>query len=272
MQKVDRVGAISLEEFEEKYAKPGIPVILTEASKGWPALNWTPKDLADRFGEEWVQVTPSASLEEATSEMTLADYVAYLDAPDERLLYMTSWNFREPCPQLLEDFETPVYFREDWLQEMDEDQQFDLMWLFLGPADAGFRLHVDVGQTSNWNTQLTGKKRWLLYSPEQVDLLYDGEVDAFDPNFLRYPRFRRAEAHECIVHAGETIFTPSGWWHQTKNLETGLALTANYANGSNYGRVMQWLEEVGPQLEVDSDMLEFARCFRQIVERKLQHS
>ena len=272
MDKIERCGELSLEEFLTEFGVPGKPCILTEATKGWAALEWTPEDLASRFGEEWVDITPSASLEEATLEMTLAEYVDYLKSPDERLLYLTSWNFREFCPELMEDFQVPIYFREDWLQEIEEEQQFDMMWLFLGPAHAGFRLHVDIGQTSAWNVQLTGSKKWILFPPEQEEFLYGGEVDAFDPNLEEFPLFAQAKKYECIVKAGELIFTPSGWWHQTKNLETGLAITANYANETNCHKVLNWLNTVGQNIEVGHDMGEFAREFERVMNRHLQES
>ena len=170
---------------------------------------------------------------------------------------------------MLNDFEIPIYFQDDWLQEIDPEQQFDLMWLFLGPADAGFRLHVDIGLTSAWNVQLTGAKKWILFSPDQAELLYDGEVDAFDPDFQAFPLFAQSRPTECVVGAGELIFTPSGWWHQTRNLETGLAITANFANLTNYESVMEWLETVGPALDLGLDMGAYLQEFQRVVNQKL---
>lgn len=249
----------------EEYALPGKPVVLTEATKDWKALQWTPESLCDVIGEAMIEVTPSSSLEEALFEMTFAEYVDYLKNPDEQMLYMTSWNFREEFPELLDDFEVPIYFRDDWLQQIDPEQQFDLMWLFLGSAGSGFRMHVDLAQTAAWNCQLTGLKKWLLWSPEQSELVYGGEVDGFSPDFDTYPEFRKAQALEATMGPGDLIFTPSGWWHQTQNLETGLALTANFVNSSNYQRVLKWLEEVGIHLDIGLDMEGYLEEFRRVV-------
>lgn len=269
MDPVERRGELSYQEFLRDFGMPGRPVVLTQATRGWAALDWTPEELARRHGHQLVEVTPSASLEEALFEMPLSDYVEYVKSPDERMLYMTSWNFREVCPELLEDFEVPVYFRDDWLQEIDPEQQFDLMWLFLGPAGAGFRMHVDLAQTSAWNVQLTGRKRWLLWSPEQTELVYGGEVDGFNPDLERFPDYGRARPMEAVLGPGEMIFTPSGWWHQTKNLEIGLAITANFANLTNYRRVLDWLQETGVHLEVGHDMEDYLDEFRRVVIGKL---
>lgn len=269
MKEVERRGKISHRAFLREFGLPGKPVVLTEATKGWKALGWTPEMLKTRYGDRVVDITPSASLEEATLKMTLAEYVDYLAEPDSRLLYLTSCNFRDVCPELLNDFQIPIYFRDDWLQLIEPEQQFDMLWLFLGPADAGFRLHVDIGLTSAWNVQLTGKKRWLLFPPDQADYLYQGEVDAFAPDLAEFPDFAKAQPLECIVSAGEMIFTPSGWWHQTKNLETGLAITSNFANATNYHLVQDWLQNVGRHLDLGHDMESFAREFDRVVDAQL---
>ena len=268
MQQIERRGELSYDEYLQDYGLPGKPVILTEATRDWEALNWTPEALVERYGDEVVDITPSASLEEATLQMTLAEYVDYLGSPDERLLYLTSWNFRDFCPDLLDDFEIPVYFRDDWLGEIPDEEQFDLMWLFLGPDGAGFRLHVDIGLTSAWNVQLTGRKRWLLFPPEQADLLYGGEVDAFAPDLELYPEFAKARPLEAVVGPGELVFTPSGWWHQTKNIEGGLAITANFADQTNHRQVQKWLDEVGVNLDLGHDMESFAEHFRRIAHER----
>ncbi len=268
-EEVPRRSELSLQEFMQEYGLPGRPVVITDATRDWEALNWTPQGLVERYGDEIVEVTPSASMEEAQMEMSLAEYVEYVEAPDERLLYMTSWNFREVCPELLDDFEVPVYFREDWLQEIDPEQQFDLMWLFLGPAGAGFRMHVDLAQTSAWNCQLTGRKEWLLWPPEVADRLYEGEVDGFHPDLEAFPLYQGVRPLRTTLGPGELVFTPSGWWHQTRNLETGLAITANFANETNCQRVLGWLREVGVQLELGHDMVAYLGEFERVMNERI---
>jgi histone arginine demethylase JMJD6 len=269
MKQLERRGKLSKRAFLRDYGLTGKPVILTEATQGWKALEWTPEMLSAHYGDMEVELTPSASLEEATTSMLWSEYVEYLKSPDERLLYLTSLNFREYCPELLDDFQVPIYFREDWLQEIDPAQQFDLLWLFLGPGGAGFRLHVDLALTSAWNVQVTGKKKWLLFPPEQGELLYNGEVDAFEPDLERFPLFAEAQGYECTISPGELIFTPSGWWHQTKTLETGFAITSNFANSTNYHLVQDWLHNVGVHLQLEHDMEAYAREFDRVVQAHL---
>jgi len=63
----------------------------------------------------------------------------------------------------------------------------------------------------------------MLYPPSQVPLLrhrtqtdrYVSDIRSVDP--AEFPRF--AEAHPIVVNQGpgETIFVPSGWFHQVEN-------------------------------------------------------
>ncbi|MCA9793195.1 MAG: cupin-like domain-containing protein [Candidatus Eremiobacteraeota bacterium] len=235
------------EEFYQEFAKPGKPVILTGLAEDWPARGWTPAELARRQPGLEVVLTPSAGAHRDKVTMTLQDYVAYLAAPDERMLYLASWSFQDSLPELLDDFTVPPHFADDWLALLPAELRYELMWIFMGPAGSGFKMHQDVGMTSAWNVQLSGSKEWVFFPPEDTPYLYGGEVDAFNPDHKKFPRYAQATPWTATVRPGELMFTPSAWWHQTRHLETGVALTANYVDRSNHKQVLEWLEEVGNQ-------------------------
>jgi len=242
-QTVDRRENLSLEEFQETYASKGQPVILTDLTNDWNARHWTPDYLVEKAGDAWIEAQPTVSHPDSSKvEMTVSEYVDYLKKPDDRKLYLTSWTFREDCPELSEDFEVPEFFRDDWMLDVSEQVRPDLMWIFLGPADSGLYLHSDVANTSAWNAQLSGSKEWKLYPPEQAEFMYDGEVDVFNPDLKKFPDFAQAEAVECTVGPGECLYVPWKWWHQTRNVEEGMALTANFADQYCCEDVLEWLE------------------------------
>lgn len=259
MRPLPRSHRPTLESFRRDYARPGLPVILTGVTEQWKARQWTPGGLAERFGGVEVELTPSKSTVEGTHSMLLSEFVATLDAPPPELYYLTSWCFREHCPELLNDFTIPEYFRDDWLEELPELN--DMLWLFLGPAGAGMGLHQDLGHTAAWNAQVTGRKRWALISPQYDEAVYEGEVNAFEPDLSLFPDFAEAEVWEGTVEAGEVLFIPGGWWHQTVNLEVGFAITANYVDTTNYQRVLECLEEYGEE--------DLYAMLMEIVERKV---
>lgn len=259
MPAIPRCEKPTVEQFREQFALPGRPVILTGVTDEWAALRWTPNEMAQRFGEAVVELTPDKSTLEGTKQASLSEYVEAVESGQADGDYLTSWCFRTDCPELLRDFEIPEYFQDDWLEELPEKN--DMLWLFLGGEGSGMGLHQDLGHTAAWNAQVTGLKRWALVSPEDSDFVYEGKVCAFKPNRVRYPRFRKAEVWEGEVAAGEVLFIPPAWWHQTVNLETGFAITANFVNHTNYETVLTCLEEAG------EDDLHRQLC--EIAERKL---
>lgn len=48
---------------------------------------------------------------------------------------------------------------------------------------------------------------------------------------------------EVILHPGEVIFVPHGYWHMVVNLEESLALTHNYVSTSNLSDCLRFLRE-----------------------------
>ena len=239
-------------------------MIITDATEHWKARNWTPEHLAQIAPQAQIEAIPtnSRTLGE-TVPMTLKEYVDYFQAPDERKLYMINWVFANDHPELLNDFEIPIYFRDDWFQQTEDPP--DLLWIFLGPSDSGLFMHLDVGHSPAWNVQLTGSKSWKLWPPDQESYLYGGKVDAFDPDLEQFPEFARAKAVETEVHPGECIFVPSLWWHQTKNIDAGLALTANYVDQFSYDIVVEKLKE-------DPEYRNFRRGLRKIARERVRKS
>ena len=61
--------------------------------------------------------------------------------------------------------------------------------------------------------------------------------------------------------AGEVLFIPPAWWHQTVNLQTGFAITANFVDDTNYEVVLSCLKEAGED--------DLRRQLSEIAERKL---
>ncbi len=77
---------------------------------------------------------------------------------------------------------------------------------------------------------IAGRRRFLLFPPEQVANLYIGPldnppplslVDPENPDFVRFPRFREAlaTARVAILEPGDAIFIPKYWWHHVTSLD-----------------------------------------------------
>lgn len=80
---------------------------------------------------------------------------------------------------------------------------------------------------------VAGRRRFILFPPEQLDNLHVGPfdfapagpaislVDFAAPDFARFPRFRDALAHAQVAELalGDAIYMPSRWWHHVTSLD-----------------------------------------------------
>jgi hypothetical protein len=263
---IERVQGLTPAVFEQRYlAGSGKPVVVTDVVKSWKALKlWSFDMLRARYGTD--QVAPRIFLRpKIIKPMTLAEYFDYLDAPDTLprgfwidavtlhpravpaevppySLYL-GWNVFGRHPELLDDIQLSPTFVEDWLpllpgalrKTMDEATQYFAAGLMIGCSNGQLGLHYDFLDTHAYLAQIIGKKRCLLFSPEDSAALYDGEVDPDDPDFEKFPLFRNATAYECILEPGELLFIPYRWWHHVVSLEKSITVNYNFFNRVNFG-------------------------------------
>ncbi|HEY1393716.1 MAG TPA: cupin-like domain-containing protein [Methylibium sp.] len=104
--------------------------------------------------------------------------------------------------------------------------------------------HFD--EADNIACVVSGRRRFTLFSPEQIANLYVGPldytptntpislVDFEAPDFERHPRFRKAlaAAHVGELGPGDAIFIPTLWWHHVVSLEKFNVLVNYWWNGS----------------------------------------
>ena len=103
-------------------------------------------------------------------------------------------------------------------------------------------LHYDTMHYHAFITQIRGSKTFWLYRPDQGRFLYPREdepnlsrIDGFEPvDLARWPDYANAEAVSVVVHPGETIFVPSGFWHRTRLSEISIAVTWNTVSRRNW--------------------------------------
>lgn len=77
---------------------------------------------------------------------------------------------------------------------------------------------------------IAGRRRFLLFPPEQVNNLYIGPldnppplslVDPEQPDDERFPKFREAMRAAVVAHLGpgDALFMPKYWWHHVTSLD-----------------------------------------------------
>jgi hypothetical protein len=231
---VDRRSRLSLEQFKCEYRSRGRPVVITDAIEDWKARSrWTFDYFKSRYGGSEVTVYGYEDGEYQPDRfkiVLLADYIDKITSIHwEAYPYYIrdNWKFFTEHKDLLADYRIPDYFF-DWFQLLPPMMRLPYPRLFMGPKGAVTPLHKDIWNTHFWMAQLVGRKRWILFPPDQEEFLYDCKVQPDQPDLVRFPLFRKAKPIECTVGPGDTIFVPSGWPHQVISLDPTISITYNY--------------------------------------------
>src|ERR1700730_15646881 len=104
------------------------------------------------------------------------------------------------------------------------------------------RTQIHHDRDHNLACVIAGRRRFVLFPPEQVANLYIGPidnppplsiVDLERPDFSRFPRFEKALATAQIAELapGEALLMPRHWWHHVTSLDSYNAMV-NYWWGS----------------------------------------
>lgn len=231
---VDRVSNLSIREFNREYRNPGKPVVILDATENWKARStWTLDFFKSKYGTDDVLVHHYKGMKYKPGDaqrMSLAQYIEGVAAQDWQTFpyyIRDNWALLFAHPELSGDYVFPKYFF-DWFALMPPFMRLPYPRIFIGPKGAVTPLHVDIWGTHAWLSQLVGRKRWILFPPEQRELLYDYQVEPDQPDFERYPRFRNAAPVECTIGPGETVFVPSNWSHWVISLDASISLSSNY--------------------------------------------
>lgn len=87
----------------------------------------------------------------------------------------------------------------------------------------------------NLLVQITGEKRVVLYSPNDLPYLYlDGDkskvVDIDHADLKQYPEFSKAKPYECTMLPGDVLFIPALWFHNVTSIDFSVAVNVFWRN------------------------------------------
>jgi len=238
---VDRRKNLSLQEFRREYLNRRRPVVITDAMENWRArTEWTLDYFASRYGKSSVTVyrLGGERYQSANAEpMMLKSFIDKIKANsfDAFPYYVRDdWRLFKLHKELLSDYEVPKYFF-DWFVCLPPFMRLIYPRIFVGPKGAVTPLHLDIWGTHAWLGQLVGRKRWILFSPDQQPFLYNCNVEAHDPDFDRFPLFKNTKPVECTIGPGDLIFVPGGWAHEVVSLDATISITHNYMGPGCFG-------------------------------------
>jgi ribosomal protein L16 Arg81 hydroxylase len=233
---IDRRRNLSVNEFRREYYRSGRPVVIEDAIDQWRAKSsWTFDFFKSRLGNTPVETYRYDAGEYQPNnvhEMPLAVFIDNIltnDWDSYPYYFRDNWKLFVQHKELLNDFSDPKYFF-DWFRLFPAWLRRPALRIFIGPKGAVTNLHQDVWGTHFWMAQIAGRKRWVVFSPDQRDFLYNNcwRVRPDNPDLDRFPLFEKARGMECTVGPGDMIFLPSNWVHWVLSLDPTISLTYNF--------------------------------------------
>lgn len=220
-------SSISKQEFMEQYHKPQKPVVLRGLWKQYPAYEkWTMAFFKQTMGDLTVDLfssskaDPSETIKVPHARMKFSEYLDLIEKEptDLRLFLFPVFKYK---PELLKDFGYPEITKG----------YIKLPFMFFGPKNSITRIHQDIDMSNVFLTQFNGRKRVVLFAPDQSKLLYrlpfnvHTTVDIDHPDYEKYPGLKYVKGATAILEYGDTLFMPSGYWHHIEYLEGGFGLS-----------------------------------------------
>ena len=215
---VERIKNISKEEFLMKYKRMEKPVVIEKLTENCPAQKkWSIDYITEVSGECVVPLydskrsTDNKHQHAPAIEMKLKDYFDLLKK-GENDLRLFFYNLLSGAPVLVKDFSYPDvglhFFKK-------------LPVLFAGGKGAKVQMHFDIDLADILLCHFGGKKRVLLFSPEQTKYMYHVpfsfsslfDVNYDEPDYEKYPALKYLEGQVAELSHGDTLYIPPGYWH-----------------------------------------------------------
>ncbi|MGF1603710.1 MAG: cupin-like domain-containing protein [Thermosynechococcaceae cyanobacterium] len=245
------VAALSPDVFNQRYQRPGQPVILKGLLDA--DVDWSLDYLCQRLGSHsfpvrcygqrryhqdkrrWSNIGSGADLK----PMLFNDYAECLrngQAHDQDM-------YLAKCPLGTTPLSLSKALRtiRDRIPLNMPVSEFNL---WVGPPGHLECLHYDP--MDGTLIQLHGAKKIVLFPPDQWANLYPfptsvhlrygrrlrcwfSQVTLQSPDFDAFPQLREALPHriEVILNAGEALYIPAGWWHEVTTMGTDMACSIN---------------------------------------------
>ncbi len=227
---VERASDLSVEEFNRKYFLPQKPVLLKGLANLQPAgKKWTIEWFKETMGDIEIAVFDNNEKRHIYSttvdpdfKMPFGEFLDMIARDEPCTIRMFRYDLYKKNPALKQDFKCPKY--------IDNGPMKNMGFMFLGGQGTDVRLHYDVDMSNVLLTQICGRKRVLLFAPDQSRFLYKvpfnthSLADLKNPDFNQFPGLKHARGYEIIQEPGDGLFMPSGYWHYNTYLEGGISV------------------------------------------------
>lgn len=252
---VEKRSGLTRESFAAEYLQPLKPVIFTDLTDSWPGkTKWTIEFFKEKYGHLMVPVysanysKPGKGYMTPDRKMPFREYLSELEkGPADLRMFL--FNIFRHAPELRDDFKIPTI--------MDGFYN-DYPFMFFGGMGSKVTLHYDIDLSHVFLNQIHGRKRVVLFSPEDSRKIYQlpytvaSYIDVNNPDYHKCPALKNVTGYDCIVNPGETLFMPSGYWHYIEYTDAGYSISLR-ANESMVRRVRGYIN-IARHFVVDKGM------------------
>jgi hypothetical protein len=230
LTEIDRVKTISKEDFYTNYVKKQKPLVIEQLTNDWPAFKkWNLQYIKGIAGEKIVPlyddrpVSHKDGFNQAHANMKMSDYIDLLQKePTNYRIFL--YNLMQEVPSLKNDFKWPNIGLRIVKQ---------LPMLFFGGENSKVFMHYDIDYSNILHFHFHGKKRCVIYPPDQTPYLYKvphalisrEDIDFENPNFKKWPALKYAKGFVCELNHGEMLYMPEGYWHFMKYVTAGFSMS-----------------------------------------------
>lgn len=202
---------------------------------------------------------PGKKISTDQGEMVMEDFIDAITADsNEAGPFLREQPLKDVFPDLMHMVQpTPVYATPNWLggqyllprvnRRLNRESHIEVN--FCGRRIFPY-LHIDDIHCHAFIMQVYGDKNFIVYPPDQEPYLYrkgDQRVsliyDVDNVDLQKFPLFAKAKGMRIVLHGGESVFMPCGWWHTTKVPGTSLSTVFSLANSSNWNDLVNVVEK-----------------------------
>lgn len=185
-------------------------------------------------------------------QMKFGDFVNYWNGDRSAgQLYLKDFHLKQEFPGL-DFYNVPRYFASDWLNEFLIDSNVDdYRFIYIGSKGTWwvtiinyrpminikcrFRtpFHSDVFGSYSWSANIYGRKQWFMLPPNEEKKLKDCLGNLPFSITRELLEEKNVKYFDLVQECDETLFVPSRWFHQVRNISDTVSVNHNWFNGCN---------------------------------------
>lgn len=236
LKPVTSVNSIEPGIFKKEFYQPGIPIVIKDLAKQWPAYTkWNWAYFKQLVGDKTVPLYNNIKsdaytpINKADDYKTFGEYIEMISqGPAGWRIFL--FNIFDHAPQLIKDFTWPEHLMKGFVKKYP--------MLFTGGASSITHMHFDIDLSHILHTQFGGRKRVLMFPFREQYKLYRKPFEVLSladfsnyyeqngsPDYEKFPALKLAEGFDFILERGDTLFMPAGYWHHMEYLDSGFAMS-----------------------------------------------